>query len=282
MSGKQTTTQNQSSEPWKPAQPALQTGLADAQNLYKGGIGGAVNTMSNVVPFSSQSTTAMNAGQNMANANINGQGLSRQYQGIINSGGYNPQQQAALRGIRETAMGGFNPNDNAGFGQVLKQAQTAAADSVNQQSSGMGRFGGAAHQGLLAKSVGDVTGNLMNTEYNNWQDRRGNAQSALFNAGQQGMGNIGAAYGGMKQPLDTLGSIGGAYEDLYGRTLNDRNRIFDAQNESPWAQLARLNAAAGGAGAMGGTSSGSATTPGANPFGQVAGGLLGLSGLFGG
>lgn len=281
MSGKQTTTQASTSEPWKPAQPALQTGLTDAQNLYKAGIGGQVNTQSNVVPFAQQTTQAMNAGQNMANQNIGGQGLSGQYQGIINNGGFNSQQQEALGGIRNTANAAFDPMNQAGFGSVLKQAQDAAGGAVNQQAAGMGRFGGAAHQGILAKSVGDVTGNLLNNEWNNFNSRQSAAQNQLFNAGQTGMGNLGSAYQGMQAPLDTLGKIGASYEDLAGRQITDRNRIFDAQNNMPWDQLARLNGVASGMGSMGGTSSGTATTPGANPFGQVAGGLLGLSGLFG-
>ena len=281
MSGKQTTTQASTSEPWKPAQPALQTGLTDAQNLYKAGIGGQVNTQSNVVPFAQQTTQAMNAGQNMANQNIGGQGLSSQYQGIINNGGFNSQQQEALGGIRNTANASFDPMNQAGFGSVLKQAQDAAGGAVNQQASGMGRFGGAAHQGLLAKSVGDVTGNLMNQEWNNFNSRQSAAQNQLFNAGQTGMGNLGAAYQGMQAPLDTLGKIGSSYEDLAGRQITDRNRIFDAQQNMPWDQLARLNAVASGMGQMGGSKSGSATTPGAPIGGQIAGGLLGLSGLFG-
>ena len=281
MSGKQTTTQASTSEPWKPAQPALQTGLTDAQNLYKAGIGGQVNTQSNVVPFAQQTTQAMNAGQNMANQNIGGQGLSGQYQNVINNGGFNSQQQEALGGIRNTANASFDPMNQAGFGSVLKQAQDAAGGAVNQQASGMGRFGGAAHQGLLAKSVGDVTGNLMNQEWNNFNSRQSAAQNQLFNAGQTGIGNLGSAYQGMQAPLDTLGKIGSSYEDLAGRQITDRNRIFDAQQNMPWDQLARLNAVASGMGQMGGSKSGSATTPGAPIGGQIAGGLLGLSGLFG-
>ena len=278
---KNQSTQSSTSEPWKDAQPAMKMGLADAQNLYKGGIGGQVNTQSNVVPFAQQTTQAMNAGQNMANQNIGGQGLSGQYQNVINNGGFNSQQQEALGGIRNTANASFDPMNQAGFGSVLKQAQDAAGGAVNQQASGMGRFGGAAHQGILAKSVGDVTGNLMNQEWNNFNNRQSAAQNQLFNAGQTGMGNLGSAYQGMQAPLDTLGKIGSSYEDLAGRQITDRNRIFDAQQNMPWDQLARLNAVASGMGQMGGSKSGSATTPGAPLGGQIAGGLLGLSGLFG-
>ena len=279
MSGKQTTTQASTSEPWKPAQRPLQTGLTDAENLYK--IGMPVDTTSMVTPYSNDSTTAFTAGRNMANQNINGQGLSGQYQNVINNGGFNSQQQEALGGIRNTANASFDPMNQAGFGSVLKQAQDAAGGAVNQQASGMGRFGGAAHQGLLAKSVGDVTGNLMNQEWNNFNSRQSAAQNQLFNAGQTGMGNLGAAYQGMQAPLDTLGKIGGAYEDLYTRQINDAARIRNNQANAPRQNVEWLNGVASGAGSLGGSQSGTATQPGANPFGQVAGGLLGLSGLFG-
>lgn len=281
MAGGQKTTQTSSSAPWGPAQKPLQQGLTDAENLYKGGIGGAVNTLSNVVPFSQQTMASMNAGQNMAQANMGGQGVSGQYQNVINNGGYNQNQMDALGGIRSTANSSFNPYDNEGFGSVLRQAQQGAQNGVNASASMAGRYGSGQHQGAVARAVGDVTGGLLNQEYNNWQNRRSDAQSALFNAGQQGLGNIASAYQGMQAPLQTLGSIGAAYEDLYGRQINDRNRIFDAQNEMPWTQLARLNAVAGGAGQLGGTSSGTATQPGANPFGLLGGGLLALSGLGG-
>lgn len=280
MAKNQSTTTSQSS-PWGPAQPALQTGLTDAQNLYKAGIGGRVNTQSNVTPFSSQSMAAMNAGQNMAQANMNGQGLSGQYQSVINNGGYNQNQMDALGGIRRTATGGFNPFDNAGFGSVLKQAQEGAGNAVNASASMAGRYGSGQHQGALARAVGDVTGNLMNNEWNNYNNRTSAAQQQLFNAGQQGLANVGTAYQGMQAPLSTLGNIGSAYEDLYTRQINDRNRIMDEMQNRPWEQLARLQGIASGAGSLGGSSSGTATQPGANPFGQIAGGLLGLSGLFG-
>ncbi len=281
MSGGQTETTTQSSEPWGPAQPALRQGVNDALNLYRSGVGGAVNTMSNVTPFARQSVRAMNIGENIAGSNMGPSGLVGQNQRIINNGGFNAPQMEALSGIRSTANSSFNPFDNQGFGAVLRQARDSASNSVNSAASGMGRFGGGAHQGVLAKSVGDVTGQLMNNEYNNWQGRRDAAQQNLFNAGQQGQGNMTAAYQAMQAPLQTLSNIGSSYEDLHTRQINDRNRIFDARNNQAWDQIGRLNAAAGGVGSMGGTSSGTATGPGQNMFGQVAGGLLGLSGLFG-
>ena len=277
--GQQKSTQTSSSEPWKPAQPALQTGLTDAQNLYKGGIGGQVNTASNVTPYATQSTDAFKSAEGMARANMGGQGLSGQYQGIINSGGFNAPQQSALAGIGATANSSFNPMSDPGFAGIYKQMTDSAAGAANASASAAGRYGSPAHQGMVAKSVGEVGSGLLNNAFNTFNQRRDAAQMNQFNAGQTGMSNIGSAYQGMMAPNETLGKVGSSYEDLFTRQINDRNRIFDAQQSAPWDQLARLNAIASGAGSMGGTSSGTATQPGGNMFGQIGGGLLALSGL---
>lgn len=125
------------------------------------------------------------------------------------------------------------------------------------------------------------------------------ALSSLFNAGQTHQQNINgnnsalqSAYGGMMQPGQTMMDVGGQYEDLYGRNLNDTLRIFQGQQDAPWNQLARLNAIGSGAGALGG--SGTATAQGPSrlsggvggaiagssfgPLGMLGGGLLGLLG----
>jgi hypothetical protein len=106
------------------------------------------------------------------------------------------------------------------------------------------------------------------------------ANQQRFNMGQQGFGNVGSAYQGLNMPNMDLLKVGGAYEDLYGRQIDDRNRIFDETQNRPWDNLARLNAIASGTGSLGGTSSGTSRGP-SNLFGQIAGAGLGLSGMFG-
>lgn len=400
-SSRQTSTQSTVSEPWSAAQPALRTGLADAQNLYSSGIGSQVYTGSTVVPFSQQTTSAMNDIQNRAQANMGGQGLSGQYQGIINSGGFNaPQQSAmggiagfgqgagnvstgridqlgnmsmnnpAMRGYGHAASGGLGVSSAAqtGIGQsamgpsyseqnlsgiargdmlnrtdpnferALSSASDAAANQINMGASSAGRYGSAVHQGNVAREIGDLQAGARVSQYNQERANQFNANQALdaqrmaglgmglnaansasgidqanqqmrmagiqglggtyansigqalgaagqsagiqqnnnaqqlsalqqlFNAGQAGIGNLGGAYSGMMQPTQDLMGIGSMYEDLAGRQLNDQLRIFDAQQNAPWEQLGRLNAIAAGAGQMGGTSTGTAQTPGQSPF----------------
>lgn len=262
-SGKQQTTTSTSS-PWSGAQPALTQGLKEAQNLYSSGVGGQVYTGSTAVPYDIQTTNAMGGIAGNAYSNVGGKGISGQFQNIINNGGYNPAQMSALKNTTAAANSTFNPNDNPAFANVLKQATDAATNSVNDNASAAGRYGSGTNQQLLATNVGNVAGQLTNNEYNNWQNRRDAANSNLFNMGQTAQGNLGNAYNGINMPLNDIMKLGSMNEDLATRQMNDRLRIFDAQQNAPWQNLSRLNAIASGAGQLGGTTT--TSQPGQNPF----------------
>lgn len=276
----QTTTTNNA--PWSAAQPALKTGLDQAQKLFKADPTGqsGVYTGSTVVPYSFQTRRAMDNIQNAAADNTGGAGASGQFQGIINRGGFNDAQMAALDNTRATANSSFDLNANPAFQQVLKQAQDSASNAVNMSAGGAGRYGSGVHQGNLAREVGDLTSRMVGQEYQNWQNRRDAANSNLFNMGQQGIGNIGAAYQGINAPSQDLMQVGGMYDDLATRQKNDELRMFNDQQNAPWNQLARLNAIASGAGSLGGSQT--TAQPGQNPFLSALGyGATGL-GLLGG
>lgn len=258
----QTTTTN--SAPWSGAQPALQQGISEAQRLYNNGVGAGVYTGSTVVPWDSSTVQGMNAIKDSANTNLTGSGLSNQLQDVINYGGYNTAQRNALFNTRDVANSTFNVDDNPAFQSVLKQATDSATNAVNNNASAAGRYGSGANQQLLGSTVGNVAGNLINNEYQNWQNRRDAANSNLFNMGQTAIGNLGTSYQGLQAPANSLMQIGGMNEDLATRNLNDQLRIFDAQQQKPWENLSRLNAIASGAGQLGGTSTQS--QPGQNPF----------------
>lgn len=222
----QTTTTNNA--PWKAAQPALQLGLKQAQDLFNADPTGknTVYTGSTVVPWDRRTSHGMNEIMQNAYANWDGRGLSGQYQDLINQGGLTDAQQGALRnmqgmpasglsGAQQGALGGlqalardpfnsyqdaalkntqnianssFNINSNPAFQKVLQQAQGAARDSVNLSAGGAGRYGSGVHQGNLASEVGDLTSRMVGQEYNNWQNRRDAANSNLFQMGQTGIG----------------------------------------------------------------------------------------------
>ncbi len=162
----------------------------------------------------------------------------------------------------------------------------------------------AANNSLFAggqQGVGNMTGaygtmqgasnNLMNmgqVGIDNIDRQFGNvlaSSGALFNAGQAGIGNMRDAYNIAQMPYETQMKVGSMYEDLATRLKNDELRIFDAKNNAPWEQIAKLlNAAnlSGGYGSKSTTASGPSGNPFLNAVGYGAGGLSLLEQLFGG
>jgi hypothetical protein len=269
--GSKTTTQS-NSEPWKAAQPALTQGINAAQSLYDKGVGAKVYTGSTVVPWDQKTIQGQNAITDSANANLGGNGLSGQLQGVINNGGYNSGQLEALNNTRSVANGSFDINSDPGFQQVVDQAR----NTVNAGASGAGRYGSGIHQQTLGNTIGDLGAR----QYQAFQQRKDAANSNLFNMGSTGFGQLGQAYSGMKAPASDLMQVGAMNEDLATRQMNDKLRIFNEQQNKPWENLSRLQAIASGAGQLGGSTTQS--QPGQNPFltalgyGATGAGLLGM------
>lgn len=276
MAGSSKQTTSSTNTPYPAAQPLLNQAMGDALGLYKNGGLVNPNTMSTVVPFSQQTMMGMQGLQGIGQANTNGQGLSGQYQGIINNGGFDPNQMTALQGIRDTATGSFNLTDDPGFQQVLDKTQ----GMVNQNAAALGRYGSGTHQGVMTQQLGDLSAR----QFQNWQARKDAAQGALFNAGQQGQQNIGAAYQGLQGAYDPLMRVGSMYEDLMGRQMNDQLRIANERMNGPLANIQALLAIASGAGGYG-TNTQTAQGPSSgmsNLFGGLLGGGSLLRGLSGG
>lgn len=243
--GTQTTTQ--SNAPWEPAQPSLKNSISEADSLYNKQKG------QGAIPWDAQTQAGMGQIANLAAANSNGQGASGRWQGILNSGGYNPEQMAAVNNTAATANSKFDINSNPAFMDVLRQSQDAAANSVNQNASAAGRYGSGTNQQVLGQTVGDLTSRMVGNEYQNWQQRRDAANQNLFQFGQTGIGNMGTAYAGAQDPAKSLMMLGGMQEDY---TARDR--------AAPWALLGQKNAIAAGNGSLGSTQT--STAPGQNPF----------------
>ena len=290
----QTTTQQQRNEPWSAAQPLLKTGLSDAQDLYKSGVGGQPYTGSTVVPFADQTISGFDNIQDVASGAMGaGNPFSQAFQatGDIASTGYNENQNAALANLRQTASGQDMFGANPEFQRILDQAQADTRDAVNMSASAAGRTGSGAHQGLLAKEVGNLTSRMLGDEYTRQLGRMDNATNSLFNAGQTGVSNqmqaanaLPSVFEGQFSPANAMIGVGSAYEDLAGRTMNDQLRIFNETQNAPWNQIGRLNAVASGVGQYG-TSNTTAQMPTQNnTFGNLLGGAIGgyslLNGIF--
>ena len=277
MSGNDTQTQTTNSEPYAAAKPLLNKGMGDALNLYNNGGLVKANTQSTVVPFSQQSMAGMGSMQQGAEAAMQPGGLSSQFGSIIQNGGFNDPQKTALQGIQSTATSQFDPWNNPAFRQVLDQSLDSAKQGVNANASAMGRYGSGTHQGTMQREQGNLASRMIGDEYRNWQGRTDAAQQQLFNAGQQGMNNLMPSYEGMMAPGQTMMDIGGLYEDLMGRTMNDRLRISQEQQNLPLANIQTLLGIAGGGGNFG-TQKTTAQMPGSTAS-NIMGGLLGGASL---
>lgn len=275
--GSKQTTTTTNNAPWSGAQPALNTALSGAQNLYNKGTGAQVYSGSTVVPWDKQTVAGQNAITGAANANIGGKGLSGQYQGIINSGGYNDAQLGALNNTKTLANSTWSVSPE--LQKIIDQTNADANTNVSLANSAGGRYGSGAGNAAIADAVSKNTNNLLYTDMNNFNTRRDAANANAFNMGQTGVGNIGTAYSGLSLPGSDLMKVGGMNEDLATRQLNDKLRIFNEQQNKPWENLARLNAIASGAGQLGGTQT--TAQPGQNPwltalgYGATGLGLLG-------
>ena len=277
MGGSSKQTQTTTNEPYAAAKPLLNQSMGDALNLYKQNRLVQPNTMNTVVPYAQQTTQAMGGLQGLGQANTGGAGLSGQLQGIINSGGYNDNQQTALNGIRDTATGEFDINANPAFAQVRQRAMDAAQNAANLNASGAGRYGSGTHTNAAATAVGNVAADMDLGEYRNFQGRQDAARTQLFNAGQQGQQNLGSAYQGMQDAYNPLLQVGAMNEDLAGRALNDQLRIADESSKAPLSNILALQGIASGGGNLGSTTQ-TAQGP-SNTFSNIAGAGLGGASL---
>lgn len=270
-----TTTSQGGSEPWKAAQPYLKQGLKDADTIYQGGLAAPVNTMSTVVPFADQTVQALDATQNNALANMNGQGISGQAQNIIGSGGFNAPQQASMNYLNKVGENPFDLSGNSAYQTYRSDLAGDVRNAVNMNAAGAGRYGSGMHTGNM---VNEMTNALSRADLSQ-MGRLDALNQQRFNAGQQGMQNLGTAYDMQNQPISDLSGVGSAYEGLNANILNDQLRIADAQMNAPRRAVEWYQAINSGAGALGNTTQTTAQTPNpdqSNPWLDAAGyGLLG-------
>ena len=272
MSGgsKNTTTTVSNNEPWSAAQPYLTQNLAAAANVAPT----QVYSGPRVADQSTQTQGGLGALSGLANANMNGQGLSGQLQNVINSGGFNSSQMDALNNTRQVANAQFDLNSDPGWAQV----RDATIEGVNLGASGMGRTGSGTNQTLLASNLADAGAR----QYQNFLSRRDAANSNLFGMGQQGFGNLNAAYTGMQAPAQTLLDVGGRNDAYQQSLLNANIDAFDERQNAARNDVAWRQGIYSGAGSLGSSSTSKATQPGQSGLmtglGYAASGL----GLLGG
>ncbi|CCM77127.1 hypothetical protein [Rhizobium mesoamericanum] len=275
-SSKQTTTTT-NNQPWSGAQPALGQALGGAQDLVNRGIGTQIYTGNTFAPASQGSVMAAEASGSLGSSNVNGKGLSGQYQGIINNGGFNSAQLGALKNTQDLANSTWSVSPE--LQKIIDQTNADANTNVSLANSAGGRYGSGAGNAAIADAVSKNTNNLLYNDLNNFNSRKDAANANAFNMGSTGFGQLGSAYTGMQAPIQNLAQWGQFVDDYNTKELNDKLRIFNESQTKPWEQISRLNAIASGAGQLGGTTTQS--QPGQNPFltalgyGLTGAGLLG-------
>lgn len=125
----------------------------------------------------------------LTNAQRNAMGDFQGLQNRLGNNGLSNVQDQALRNYRQTANASYDMNANPGFADVLSAAQDSARNAANLTASATGRYGSGVHQGAVAQNVGDLTNRMVSDDYNRFLGRQDNANAAMANLGQQGVGN---------------------------------------------------------------------------------------------
>jgi hypothetical protein len=242
---KTTTQSNTTSQqgPWSAADPYIRNVMGEANALYSGGVGNKVFQGSTVIPYASQTMSGVGDMERIASDNAGTMGKPLQsYSGMMDV-------------LDPIAKGDFSKDTT--FMNNLGAAQDAAKTAVGLQMGDTGRFGSATHAKTLSRSVGDLTNQAM-LERQNW---------ASGELGKYGAA-MPSAFSAAMMPADTKMQVGGMFEDLANREKQDEIRKFDASQNVPWENLARVAAIYGGAGQMGGTTTGSSSGTTLAPSGK--------------
>ena len=267
--GSQTTTQR--TEPYAPAEPFLQDILGEAQNIYRSGAGRQFCPGSTVVPFATQTQSALDLGQAAA----------------LEQAG--PSQLMNLAGstISDFASG-------AGQNQYLDQIRSGITSDVMgniaTQFGGMGRTG-TSPQAQQAAARGITQAYAPIAASLSQQERARQLAAA---------GQLSPLQAGMDarrfDALSQLAGVGASYEDLARRQIQDQIARFQFGQQAPMTQLqnyaglispiasglptqltnAPSQQASGLGGAFGGAVAGSAIHP---VYGTAAGAILGGMGM---
>lgn len=208
------------------------------------------------------------------------------------NGGLNELQQGAVDKLQKQANGDLlfaNPN-------VQKMIDMNARDigaSGNLMASAAGRYGSGGHANVIARNVGDMATQVRGDDYNRERGYMQDAIGSIYNAGQQQQQNniannqaLQSGYAGTLAPGQTMMDVGGQYEDLATRKMQDKLRLHDL----PYANMRNALGIATGTGAgstttiaqgpsrlqsgLGGALSGYGMTGG--PWGALGGAMLGM------
>lgn len=258
---KQTQTTTQTKDPWGPTQGVLGDIVSRVRD-FQGDSSLFTPTYSGATKDSAGQLEALGRGTNTQ-------------QGYLPSivSGMGDGFKTGLDTLTKTANGGMLAGGgNPYLDSVLNTSKQRAADTVNQQFAGAGRFGAnASNTGVLADRLGSIETNARMEDYNNERTRQLNAAGIL-----QGMGTQGA---GLATQLDNA-NVGQA--GLLGQAGQMYDTMDNAKRTAPLAATQWAAGLATPIAGLGGTQSGTqTTTTPMNIPGMVAGGVMSGLGLMG-
>jgi hypothetical protein len=283
--GQQPVTQQtqQTRDPWGPAQGPLQESMNIARGYISNDTGYQPWTGATQAGIDPTLQAGLNAQANIFNQNLGGSAGVNAARDLgtqtIKDQGFSPE----LRSLYEQAQGDQNPY----LQNILNTSNRQISDKIGSSMSGAGRYGSGQHTDVAARAMAEAADPVLAQDYARRQQQMqsiaGGAQQA---AGQwaQMMPTLDAA---QLAPAQGLANLGQFYQERAQRGIEDQIKLWNAQQARPWEQVARLNAIAGQAGALGGTQFGTQTTPINQPstlqkfFGGAAAGA-GIGGSFGG
>jgi len=188
-SGNNTQTSTTSSEPAGWQKGLYNTLSGDTLTAYQSGALAPVNTMSTVVPFAGQTQSALDATQANATANMNGQGLSGQAQGILDNGGYNAAQQQSMDYLSNVSTNPYDLSGNEPYQAYRSNFLDTVQNRVNAGASAAGRLGSGDNTGRLVRELTNAGTNLDMNQF----ARNDALNQQRFGMGQQGVQNLSTA-----------------------------------------------------------------------------------------
>ena len=250
MSGSQsTTTENKTKDPWAPAQPVLQDVLTNAR-MYG-------NDPSMFTPTFSGDTRAGIADL----AKLRPDAQNGLLPGLINQTqqGYGVGNNTLMTTASGGMLGG-NPYLDA----VLKTSTQRAADAVNAQMSGAGRYGSGAHTGVLADRLGAIETNARMQDYTTERGNQMNAAGILNNDATRAAGFAGQYDAATAQ---------GVQNQIKAGAIQDQ--MSTAERTAPHYATQWMSGLAQPIAGLGGTQNGTTTTSTpANTGGMIAGAAM--------
>ncbi|MGM4997848.1 tail fiber domain-containing protein [Tardiphaga sp. 538_B7_N1_4] len=284
MGGESKTSQTQESttNPWAPAQPALQGILSQLQGqLGNTGItaneSGALNTLTSNAGQASQYAPQI---QSYAQNLLNGGGATDQNGAI--SDAYKTYQQQTNPLASNT---NYDPMQTPGLGQQLQTIRDDVGNSINSQFAAAGRDFSGANQQAYGRGVTQGMAPVLTAQYNqNVQNQQGAANN-LYNAGNTTSGLL-AGLNQQKLANQAQGvTAAGQATDAANAGANATLQAEAARRGIPVQALGLLAQIgipiAGLGGQSTGKSEGTQQMSGAQQFGVITGGIGNLLKGFG-